>query len=81
MIDAVENMRAITIAEVHGAAIRGGLLLMMACDFRFVQSDAVMSILEVDPGIPLAWEGIPRLVREIGPARYLKQPKDSMPKS
>ena len=31
-------------------------------------SDARFSIPEVDLGIPLAWGGIPRLVREIGPA-------------
>ena len=30
--------------------------------------DAYFSIPEVDLGIPLAWGGIPRLVREIGPA-------------
>ena len=33
-----------------------------------VAQDAVFSIPEVDLGIPLAWGGIPRLVREIGPA-------------
>jgi enoyl-CoA hydratase/3-hydroxypropionyl-coenzyme A dehydratase len=33
-----------------------------------VAEDAFFSIPEVDLGIPLAWGGIPRLVREIGPA-------------
>jgi enoyl-CoA hydratase/carnithine racemase len=61
-------MRATTIAQVHGYAIGGALLLMMACDLRVVAEGTVFSIPEVDIGIPLAWGGIPRLVREIGPA-------------
>ncbi len=68
MADAVEGMRAITIAQVQGYAVGGGLVLMIACDLRVAAEDAVFSIPEVDLGIPLAWGGIPRLVREIGPA-------------
>lgn len=68
MADAVEEMRAVTIAQVHGYAVGGGLVLMVACDLRMAAEDAVFSIPEVDLGIPLAWGGIPRLVREIGPA-------------
>jgi len=68
MADAVEAMRAVTIAQVQGYAVGGGLVLMAACDLRVVAEDAVFSIPEVDLGIPLAWGGIPRLVREIGPA-------------
>ena len=37
-------------------------------DLRFASEEARFSIPEVDLGIPLAWGGIPRLVREIGPA-------------
>jgi len=68
MADAVEQMRAVTIAQIHGYAVGGGLVLMVACDLRVAAEDAVLSIPEVDLGIPLAWGGIPRLVREIGPA-------------
>ena len=68
MAAAVENMRAVTIAQVHGYAIGGGIVLMAACDLRVVAEDTVLFIPEVDLGIPLAWGGIPRLVREIGPA-------------
>jgi enoyl-CoA hydratase/carnithine racemase len=68
MADAVEQMRAVTIAEVQGYAVGGGVVLMAACDLRVAAEDAVFSIPEVDLGIPLAWGGIPRLVREIGPA-------------
>jgi len=44
------------------------VVLAAACDLRIASEDARFSIPEVDLGIPLAWGGIPRLVREIGPA-------------
>jgi len=68
MVEAVEGMRAVTIAQIHGRAVGGGVVLMTACDLRIVADDATLSIPEVDLGAPLAWGGIPRLVREIGPA-------------
>jgi enoyl-CoA hydratase/carnithine racemase len=68
MVEAIERMNAITIASVHGYAIGGAVLLMTACDLRVIAADASFSIPEVELGIPLTWGGIPRLVREIGPA-------------
>ncbi len=68
MAEAVTGMRALTIARVHGHCVGGGLVLAAACDLRVAAADAVFSIPEVELGIPLAWGGIPRLVREIGPA-------------
>jgi enoyl-CoA hydratase/carnithine racemase len=69
MADAIEAMRAITIAAIRGWCVGGGLVLAAACDLRLATSQTRFSIPEVDLGIPLAWGGIPRLVREIGPAR------------
>lgn len=68
MLDAVEAMKAITIVSVQGYAVGGAVLLMAACDLRVAAEDALFSIPEVELGIPLAWGGIPRLVREIGSA-------------
>ena len=68
MADAVESMRAVTVARLHGHCVGGGLVLAAACDLRVAADDTRFSIPEVDLGIPLAWGGIPRLVREIGPA-------------
>ncbi len=69
MATAIEEMRAITVASVHGHAVGGGLVLLLACDLRVAAADTRFRIPEVELGIPLAWGGIPRLVREIGPAR------------
>lgn len=68
MAEAVTQMRALTIARIHGHCVGGGLVLAAACDLRVAADDAVFSIPEVELGIPLAWGGIPRLVRELGPA-------------
>ncbi len=69
MVDAIEQMRATTIAQVHGHVVGGGVVLMAVCDLRVAAEDAVFSIPEVELGVPLTWGAIPRLVREIGPAR------------
>ncbi|MCB1675181.1 MAG: enoyl-CoA hydratase/isomerase family protein [Halioglobus sp.] len=68
MADAIEDMRAVTIARLQGWCVGGGLVVAAACDLRIASAAARFSIPEVDLGIPLAWGGIPRLVREIGPA-------------
>ena len=66
MTEAIGNIQAITIAQVHGFAVGGALLIMMACDFRIVAENTFFSIPEIDLGIPLGWGGIPKLVSEIG---------------
>jgi enoyl-CoA hydratase/carnithine racemase len=68
MAEALESMRALSIAAIQGWCVGGGLVLAAACDLRVAAEDARFSIPEVDLRIPLAWGGIPRLVREIGPA-------------
>ena len=68
MADALEAMRPLSIAQIHGWCVGGGLVLAAGCDLRVASTDTRFSIPEVDLGIPLAWGGIPRLVREIGPA-------------
>jgi len=68
MADALEAMRAVTIAQLHGHCVGGGLVVAAACDLRIASTNTRFSIPEVDLGIPLAWGGINRLVREIGPA-------------
>lgn len=62
----IAGMRATTIAAVHGHCVGGGVVLMMACDFRYATEDTEFFLPETALGIPLAWAGIPGLVREIG---------------
>ncbi|HAP76761.1 MAG TPA: enoyl-CoA hydratase/isomerase family protein [Acidimicrobiaceae bacterium] len=68
MARAMDEMRAVTVARIQGWCVGGGLVVAAGCDLRVAADTARFSIPEVDLGIPLAWGGIPRLVREIGPA-------------
>lgn len=68
MARAMDELRAVTVARIQGWCVGGGLVLAAVCDLRVAADDARFSIPEVELGIPLAWGGIPRLVREIGPA-------------
>jgi enoyl-CoA hydratase/carnithine racemase len=72
MIDAVESIPAVTIAQIEGHCVGGGVVLAAACNLRVAAADTYFSIPEVDLGIPLGWGAVPRLVREIGPARTLE---------
>jgi enoyl-CoA hydratase/carnithine racemase len=66
--EALTDVGPLTIAAIHGHCVGGGLVLATACDLRIAAAGTSFSIPEVDLGIPLAWGGIPRLVRELGPA-------------
>ncbi len=68
MAEAMDRMSALSIAAIKGPCVGGGVVLAGVCDLRIAADDTRFSIPEVDLGIPLAWGGIPRLVREIGPA-------------
>lgn len=68
MANAIEAMRAVTIASIHGHCVGGGVVLAAACDLRVTAAGTRFAIPEIKLGIPLGWGGIPRLVREVGPA-------------
>src|SRR3954452_17820069 len=68
MADAIGDMRALAIAAIHGHCVGGGVVLATACDLRIAAEGTRFSIPEVELGVPLTWSGIPRLVRELGPA-------------
>ncbi len=65
---AIESLDAVTVAAIQGRCVGGGVVLALACDLRLASATARFSIPEVDLGIPLAWGGIPRLLREVPPA-------------
>ena len=68
MVEAVDSIPAVTVAVLRGAVVGGGLVLAAACDLRVAADDTYFSIPEVDLGLPVGWGGVPRMVREIGPA-------------
>jgi len=68
-LDAIERVEVPTIARVQGHAIGGGVLLATACDFRIAAEGTRFFFPEVELASPLDWRGVPRIIREIGPAR------------
>jgi len=69
---AIEGLDQITIAAVQGFAIGGGLVLAACCDLRVAGESTWFSIPEVELGLPLGWNALPRLAREVGHARALE---------
>jgi enoyl-CoA hydratase/carnithine racemase len=69
---AIENLDQITIAAVHGFAVGGAVVLTSCCDLRVAAESAWFSIPEVELGLPLGWNALPRLAREMGHARTLE---------
>ena len=66
---AIEGLDQVTIGAVNGLAIGGAVVFLSCMDIRLASESAWFSIPEVDLDIPLTWNALPRLMRELGPAR------------
>ncbi|MGS0895410.1 enoyl-CoA hydratase/isomerase family protein [Burkholderia stagnalis] len=64
--DAIENMRAITIARLNGAVYGGASDLALACDFRIGTHDTRMSVPAARLGLHFYGSGIRRWVSRVG---------------
>jgi enoyl-CoA hydratase/carnithine racemase len=65
----LERLDQVTIGAVNGLAIGGAVVLLSCCDLRVAAKSAWFSIPEVELDLPLTWNALPRLMRELGPAR------------
>jgi len=66
---ALEGLDQVTIGAVNGLAIGGAVVFLSCLDIRVAAESSWFSIPEVDLEIPLTWNALPRLMRELGPAR------------
>jgi enoyl-CoA hydratase/carnithine racemase len=66
---AIEGLDQVTIGAVNGLAVGGAVVFLSSMDLRLASEDAWFSIPEIDLNIPLTWNSLPRLMRELGPAR------------
>ncbi len=66
---ALEGLDQVTIGAVNGLAIGGAVVFLACVDIRLGADSSWFSIPEVDLEIPLTWNALPRLMRELGPAR------------
>ncbi|MEO6397262.1 MAG: enoyl-CoA hydratase/isomerase family protein [Tepidiformaceae bacterium] len=65
----LESLPQVTIGAANGLAIGGAVVFLSCMDIRLAAESAWFSIPEVDLGIPMTWNSLPRLMRELGPAR------------
>jgi enoyl-CoA hydratase/carnithine racemase len=63
----IESAPVVTLAEIDGAAVGGGLELALACDLRVAATDAKLGLPEADLGLLPAAGGTQRLTRLCGP--------------
>ncbi|HME09823.1 MAG TPA: enoyl-CoA hydratase/isomerase family protein [Bryobacteraceae bacterium] len=66
---AIEGLDQVTIGAVNGLAVGGAVVFLSSMDLRLAAESAWFSIPEIDLNIPLTWNALPRLMRELGPAR------------
>lgn len=65
----LDRIPQVTIGVANGLAIGGGVVLLACCDLRLAAESAWFSIPEVELDLPLTWQALPRLMRDLGPAR------------
>jgi len=66
ILEAVENQPQPVIAEVHGAALGAGCLLVLACDLAVAAADARLGIPSGRLGLVVNYESVERLVGAVG---------------
>lgn len=69
---AMMGTNALTIAQVHGHVVGGGLVMAMCCDLRFAADDAKLSLPELKLALPLGWGALYRLIELVGTTRAWK---------
>lgn len=65
----IDRLPQVVVGVANGLAVGGGVVLLTACDLRIAAASAWFSIPEVELNLPLTWQALPRLMRELGPAR------------
>lgn len=65
----LERLDQVTIGAINGLCIGGALVFASCMDLRVAAKSAWFSIPEVALDLPLTWQALPRLMRELGPAR------------
>ncbi len=69
MCDAWETLSCLTICEIRGWCVGGGVALATSCDLRLAETAAKFYVPEVERGLNMSWGSVPRLNALLGPAK------------
>ena len=69
MCDAWEKLNCLTICEIRGWCVGGGVALATSCDLRVAETAAKFYVPEVERGLNMSWGSVPRLNALLGPAK------------
>ena len=69
MCDAWEKLNCLTICEIRGWCVGGGVALATSCDLRLAETAAKFYVPEVARGLNMSWGSVPRLNALLGPAK------------
>jgi len=69
MLRAMLDIPQVTIAQMHGVALGGGLCIATACDFRVAARNASAGYPEINLGMNLMWQSIGLCQRLVGISR------------
>jgi len=69
MCDAWEKLSCLTICEIKGWCVGGGVALAISCDLRLAETAAKFYVPEVERGLNMSWGSVPRLIALLGPAK------------
>lgn len=64
-----EALDAITVCAIEGYCLGGGLAFSIVADFRLSSESAIFGAPELENGMTMSWQSVPRLVSMVGAAR------------
>ena len=69
MCRAWEEVQPLVISAIEGWCVGGGLALAVSTDLRVVGASATLYVPEIERGMNMGWNSVPRIVNLVGPAR------------
>ena len=64
-----EKLEPMTICAIEGWCVGGGMSIAVSCDLRVAGEGAVSFAPEIERGMNMSWQTVPRTVALVGPAR------------
>ena len=69
MCEEWEKLNCLTICEIRGWCVGGGVALATSCDLRIAETAAKFYVPEVERGLNMSWGSVPRLNALLGPSK------------